>query len=130
MGLRGAVQKMMKVLAISLALALTAAAAQVMRPGAPPETSNLVRVGLADQPNQPVSLEETCKDVSFTRDVKYGDSDQNMLDVATTENAKGESRPVLIFVAGQHLPAMARRPRQIRWRMRRCASPRATAWSA
>ena len=93
---------MIKYLAVSLALALTAASAQVMRPGALPAPSNLVRIGLVDQPNQPVSVEETCKDVSFTRDVKYGDSDQNMLEVATTENATGESRPVLIFVAGQH----------------------------
>jgi acetyl esterase/lipase len=92
---------MIKTLAVSLALALTAASAQIVRPGTLPATSNLVRVGLADQPSQPVSLQETCKDVSFTRDVKYGDSDQNMLDVATTENASGESRPVLIFVAGQ-----------------------------
>jgi len=92
---------MIKILAVSLALALTAASAQIMRPGALAATSNLVRIGLDDAPNQPVSLEETCKDVAFTRDVKYGDSDQNMLDVATTENATGESRPVLIFVAGQ-----------------------------
>jgi acetyl esterase/lipase len=67
-----------------------------------PVTSNIVRVGLVDEPNQPVSIEETCKDVAFTRNVKYGDSDQNVLDVATTGNATGESRPVLIFVAGQH----------------------------
>jgi acetyl esterase/lipase len=93
---------MIKTLAVSLALALTAASAQVIRPGALPVTSNVIKVGLDDAPNQPAPLEETCKDVSFTRDVKYGDSDQNMLDVATTENATGESRPVLIFVAGQH----------------------------
>jgi acetyl esterase/lipase len=92
---------MIKYLAVSLTLVLTAASAQIVRPGAPPLVSNVVRVGLVDEPNQPVSLEETCKDVSFTRNVKYGDSDQNMLDVATTENATGESRPVLIFVAGQ-----------------------------
>lgn len=63
--------------------------------------SNVVRVGLVDEPNQPVPLEETCKDVAFTRNVKYGESDQNMLDVATTANGSGESRPVLLFVAGQ-----------------------------
>jgi len=94
--------KMIRYLAISLALALSAASAQVMRHSALPPASNLVRVGLDDQPNQPVPIEETCKDVSFTRDVKYGDGDRNTLDVATTENATGESRPVLIFVAGQH----------------------------
>ena len=92
---------MIKHLAVVLTLALSAASAQIMRPGALPASSDLVRVGLDDQPNQPVSLEETCKDVAFTRNVKYGDSDQNMLDVATTANATGESRPVLIFVAGQ-----------------------------
>lgn len=93
---------MIKYLAISFALVLSATSAQIIRPGAPAPTSNLVRVGLDDQPNQPVSLEETCKDVSFTRNIKYGDGDANVLDVATTENATGESRPVLIFVAGQH----------------------------
>src|ERR1700759_729841 len=91
---------MIKYLAVFLALALTAASAQIIRPDAPPPTSSVITVGLVDEPNQPVSLEETCKDVAFTRGVKYGDSDANVLDVATTENATGESRPVLIFVAG------------------------------
>ena len=92
---------MIRYLVVFLALALTAASAQIMRPGALPATSNIIKAGLVDEPNQPVSIEETCKDVAFTRNVKYGDSDQNVLDVATTENATGESRPVLIFVAGQ-----------------------------
>jgi acetyl esterase/lipase len=92
----------MRYVAFALALALTAASAQILRPGAPQVAPNIIKVGLDDAPNQPASLEETCKDVTFTRDVKYGDSDQNMLDVATTENATGEARPVLIFVAGQH----------------------------
>src|ERR1700759_5092759 len=93
---------MLKTLAFSFALALTAASAQMMRPGQLPPTSNVIRVGLDEQPNQPVSLEEICKDVSFTRDIKYGDNDRNTLDVATTNNESGESRPVLLFVAGQH----------------------------
>lgn len=93
---------MIKYLAISLALALSAASAQVIRPGALPVTSNLVRVGLDDQPNQPVPIEELCKDVSFTRAVKYGSDDANVLDVATTANENGDLRPVLLFVAGQH----------------------------
>jgi acetyl esterase/lipase len=101
---------MIKYLAFALALALTATSAQVMRPGKLPVTSNLVRVGLVDEPNQPVSLEETCKDVSFTRNVKYGDSDANMLDIATTANESGESRPVLLFVAGQHFASGGETP--------------------
>jgi acetyl esterase/lipase len=99
-GIRGA--QMIKYLAFALALALSAASAQMIRPGALPLTSNVVRVGLDDAPMQPVSIEELCKDVSFTRTVKYGADDANVLDVATTENKTGELRPVLIFVAGQH----------------------------
>lgn len=101
---------MIKYVAFALALALTAVSAQVIRPDALPATSNLVRIGLVDEPNQPVSLEETCKDVSFTRNVKYGDSDQNVLDVATTANGTGESRPVLLFVAGQHFASESASP--------------------
>jgi acetyl esterase/lipase len=93
---------MIKYVAFALALALTSASAQLIRPGALPVTSDLIRVGLDDQPNQPISIQETCKDVAFTRDVRYGDSDANVLDVATTANETGESRPVLLFVAGQH----------------------------
>jgi acetyl esterase/lipase len=93
---------MIKYVAFSLAFAATAASAQLIRPGALPVTSDLIRVGLDDQPNQPISIQETCKDVAFTRDVRYGDSDANVLDVATTANETGESRPVLLFVAGQH----------------------------
>jgi acetyl esterase/lipase len=101
---------MIRYLAVSLALVLSAASAQIVRPGALPATSNLIKVGLVDEPNQPVSLQETCKDVAFTRNVKYGDSDQNVLDVATTENATGESRPVLIFVAGEHFASDSATP--------------------
>ncbi len=91
---------MIKALAVSLAL--SAASAQIIRPVVPAATSNVIRIGLVDEPNQPVSLQEACKDVVFARTVKYGDDDANVLDVATTGNATGESRPVLIFVAGQH----------------------------
>jgi acetyl esterase/lipase len=99
----GCGSKMIKALAVSLALALPlAVTAQVLRPGVPPVTSNVIRIGLDDQPMQPASVAETCKDVAFTRNIKYGDGDQNVLDVATTGNATGESRPVLVFVGGQH----------------------------
>jgi acetyl esterase/lipase len=64
-------------------------------------TSDLVRVGLVEEANPPTSLEDICKDVSITRDVKYGESDANVLDVATTENKEATPRPVLLFVAGE-----------------------------
>jgi len=93
---------MMKYVALSLALALVAASAQAMRAIALPPVSNLIRVGLVDEPNQPVSIEEICKDVTFTRGVKYGDNELNVLDVATTDSKDPEPRPVLLFVAGAH----------------------------
>src|SRR5260370_22247323 len=48
-------------------------------------------------PDQP----QPCAGVSFTRNLKYGDSDQNVLDVATSDSNKTSPRPVLVFVAGE-----------------------------
>jgi acetyl esterase/lipase len=47
------------------------------------------------------SAEDACAGVSLTRAVKYGDSDQNLVDVATTGNGDSALRPVLLFVAGE-----------------------------
>jgi acetyl esterase/lipase len=44
-----------------------------------------------------------CEQVSFTRNLKYGESDLNVLDVATdgSDTARTSPRPVLLFVAGE-----------------------------
>lgn len=39
--------------------------------------------------------------MSFSRSLKYGESDLNVLDVATTEVKDATPRPVLLFVAGE-----------------------------
>jgi acetyl esterase/lipase len=45
---------------------------------------------------------KACAGVSFSRSLKYGESEQNVLDVATTGDAAATSpRPVLVFVAGE-----------------------------
>ncbi len=46
------------------------------------------------------SAEDACAGVSLTRGLKYGDSEQNYIDIATTAKADSARRPVLLFVAG------------------------------
>jgi acetyl esterase/lipase len=50
---------------------------------------------------------QSCAGVSFARNLKYGDSDQNVLDVATSDSNKTSARPVLVFVAGESFAAGA-----------------------
>jgi acetyl esterase/lipase len=47
------------------------------------------------------SAEEACAGVSLTRALKYGDSEQNLVDVATRPTSDPVPRPVLLFVAGE-----------------------------
>ena len=44
---------------------------------------------------------KSCERVSFTRNLKYGESDLNVLDVATGDVRARSPRPVLLFVAGE-----------------------------
>jgi acetyl esterase/lipase len=48
-------------------------------------------------PDQP----KPCAGVSFSRNLKYGESDLNVLDVATGDAKDASPRPVLLFVAGE-----------------------------
>jgi acetyl esterase/lipase len=57
------------------------------------------RAGLLE--NALPSAEDACAGVTLTRGLKYGDSEQNYIDVATTGNAGTVRRPVLLFVAGE-----------------------------
>jgi acetyl esterase/lipase len=74
----------------------------------PGPASAIVKIGLvADAPI--ASAEDaapdpvkSCAGVAFTRSLKYGESDQNVLDVATGNPRDGASRPVLLFVAGEN----------------------------
>jgi acetyl esterase/lipase len=44
---------------------------------------------------------ESCAHVAFSRSLKYGESDLNVLDVATADANQTSPRPVLLFVAGE-----------------------------
>ncbi len=84
---------------------LTAFAATVRGAVLPDIAPYLVMAGLddGDSPAPPAAATEPnpCDRVSFTRGLKYGESDQNVLDVATSGKPGDASpRPVLLFVAG------------------------------
>jgi acetyl esterase/lipase len=82
--------------------------------GAEPSSENpayLVRVGLvADDLAAPAGVPEeakSCEGVTFTRNLRYGESEQNVLEVATgsAETGPATPRPVLLFVAGESFSA-------------------------
>jgi acetyl esterase/lipase len=71
----------------------------------------LVKVGLdADAPAPPAAVPDetkSCEGVTFSRNLRYGESEQNVLDVATVSADTGPAipRPVLLFVAGESFSA-------------------------
>jgi acetyl esterase/lipase len=82
--------------------------------GAEPWQENrayLVKVGLdaEDPASTAAASDETksCDGVTFSRNLKYGPSEQNVLDVATASAGSGPAipRPVLLFVAGESFSA-------------------------
>lgn len=84
-------------------LVLTVTAASAHRPMPPPLTgpSNLVPVGLIDNDTTAGGVARLCEQVTFSRGLRYGDSEANVLDVATSEATKADTpRPVLLFVVG------------------------------
>jgi acetyl esterase/lipase len=87
--------------------------------GAEPSPENpayLVKVGLdADDPASPAAVPaetKACEGVTFSRNLRYGESEQNVLDVATGSADIGPAmpRPVLLFVAGESFVAEAAAP--------------------
>jgi acetyl esterase/lipase len=73
----------------------------------PDIAAQLMKVGLINDGSNPSPADATpeesnsCARVSFSRNLKYGESDLNVLDVATGDNKEASSRPVLLFVAGE-----------------------------
>ncbi|MGD0851197.1 alpha/beta hydrolase [Bradyrhizobium sp.] len=57
-------------------------------------------VGNNDKPDDGPDQSKSCANVSFTRGLKYGESDLNILDVATGDIKATSPRPVLLFVTG------------------------------
>lgn len=48
---------------------------------------------------------DACAGVSLSRNLKYGESDRNVLDVATGSEKPSAPRPVLLFIAGESFAA-------------------------
>src|SRR5260370_12923442 len=66
----------------------------------------IVKVGLVIGESSPapvdaaVEEQKACAGVTFSRSLKYGESDLNVLDVAIGDTKEPARRPVLLFVAG------------------------------
>jgi acetyl esterase/lipase len=105
---------MMRHLLFCLFLASFAGAVRGAEPSRE-DPAYLVKVGLdvgGPSPSAAVSDEtKSCDGVTFSRNLKYGESEQNVLDVATGPDADSSiPRPVLLFVAGESFSAENARP--------------------
>jgi acetyl esterase/lipase len=88
---------------LGLCCLLTAiTAASVLAEPRPPEIAvYLIKAGLTDEAATPPADTQPCAGVSFSRGLKYGESDLNVLDVATSDSRDTSPRAVLMFVAGE-----------------------------
>jgi acetyl esterase/lipase len=109
--------KMLKCLALSFLVATTVVASAL--PGGRQQVArDAIQIGLTDDPaatpaETPAPPEDkpavpaasndaaACTGVTFTRGLKYGEKNLNVLDVATGQSS-GMKRPVVVFVAGEH----------------------------
>ena len=91
---------MMKGLFLCVLAAMTAGSAFGPRPEYR-DRPEVVTAGLSDSPASDAAPSVSCDQVSFTRNLRYGEFDQNMLDVATASSKDAASRPVLLIVAGE-----------------------------
>jgi len=95
---------MIKCLVICGLLAITAGTARAAQPewrvfadllNGPPSTDG-------SPPSDPAAdSAKSCDQVTFSRNLKYGENDLNVLDVATADFKDTTPRPVLLFVAGE-----------------------------
>jgi len=92
---------MMKCLVLSVLIAIAAGSAA--GPGLDHANPSMLPVGLLSDSGTPNSGPSvSCDQVSVTRNLRYGEFEQNMLDVATMSSPKDTSpRPVLMVVAGE-----------------------------
>src|SRR5215470_13853116 len=87
-----------------LGVMMAAAAALMPNPGWKPLHGGSLHAGLVMEADNvspsAVDNAKTCEHVAFTRSIKYGEADRNVLDVAAADASDGTPRPVLLFVAG------------------------------
>ena len=87
-------------LAFFLLLTMTTASAHGPLPHRLAAPSDLVRAGLTDSDTTAGGTARLCEQVTFSRGLRYGESEANVLDVATNATKADTPRPVLLFVAG------------------------------
>lgn len=93
-----------------LLLLLSLAAASAQRLPFTHAPSDLIRAGLTDTDTSAGGTARLCDHVTFSRALRYGDSEQNVLDVATGETRAATPRPILLFVAGDSFTGDAAAP--------------------
>ena len=87
-------------LAFFLVLTVTTASAHGPLPARLTAPSDFVRVGLTDSDTTAGGTARLCEQVTFSRGLRYGDSEANVLDVAASSTKADTPRPVLLFVGG------------------------------
>jgi acetyl esterase/lipase len=87
-------------LAFFLLLTVTTASAHGPMPARLPTPSDLVLAGLTDSDTTAGGTARLCEDVTFSRGLRYGESEANVLDVAASTTKATTPRPVLVFVTG------------------------------
>ncbi|UFW48831.1 carboxylesterase family protein [Bradyrhizobium arachidis] len=97
---RKAGTNMKNYLAFFLLLTVTTASAHGPMPARLPTPSDLVLAGLTDSDTTAGGTARLCEDVTFSRGLRYGESEANVLDVAASTTKATTPRPVLVFVTG------------------------------
>ncbi|WP_020608165.1 carboxylesterase family protein [Bradyrhizobium huanghuaihaiense] len=87
-------------LAFLLLLTVTAASAHGPLPARLTAPSDLVPAGLTDSDTTAGGTARLCEQVTFSRGLRYGDSEAQVLDVAASATKADTPRPVLLFVTG------------------------------
>ena len=89
----------MKFMVLCVLATMMAGSASGLEPALPNPT--VVRVGLLSDSAAISDPARSCDQVSVTRNLRYGEFDRNMLDVATLSSKDTTPRPVLLVVAGE-----------------------------
>ncbi|UWU77919.1 carboxylesterase family protein [Bradyrhizobium huanghuaihaiense] len=87
-------------LAFLLLLTVTAASAHGPLPARLTAPSDLVPAGLTDSDTTAGGTARLCEQVTFSRGLRYGESEAQVLDVAASATKADTPRPVLLFVTG------------------------------
>jgi len=90
---------MMKCLVLCVLATMMAASAP--GPELAPRNRAVLRIGLLSDSAPTSAPAPSCDQVTFTRKLRYGEFDRNILDVATMSSKDPTPRPVLLVVAGE-----------------------------